>query len=34
MNGAESSFAPLAAANGDPVRLAMQRLGLTDSRWN
>ena len=29
MSGTESSFAPVAASNGDPIRLAMQRLWLT-----
>lgn len=29
MNGTETSFAPVAAATGDPIRLAMQRLWLT-----
>ncbi len=29
MSGTESSFAPVAASTGDPIRLAMQRLWLT-----
>ena len=29
MSGTESSFAPVAASTGNPIRLAMQRLWLT-----